>query len=332
MNLQSAPLELTVNGKRANIRSHPGKRLSEVLREELGLRGTKVGCDAGDCGACTVLVDGDPICACLTPVAQVAQCDVATVEGLSSDALDRLQQSFLRHGAAQCGICTPGMLMAATALLEDHPKPSPEQVEDALGGVLCRCTGYRKIIDAVCDVACVGETATPPAAGQAIGRRIERLDGEPKVAGTEIFGADYWPEGALSVRIIRSPHHNAVFRFGDLEAYVANTPGVDAVFTAADLPGKNCFGVIPPFADQPALAEGQARFLGEAVAVVAGDRDVLTSFDPSTFPVEWDELDAVLDALVAQENGTDAIHETREGNVLITGKVRTGNPEKALAD
>ena len=215
MTVQSAPLELTVNGQKARIRSHPGKRLSEVLREELGLRGTKVGCDAGDCGACTVLVDGDPVCACLTPVAQVAQREIGTIEGLSAETLDRLQQSFLRHGAAQCGICTPGMLMAATALLADNANPSHEQVEDALGGVLCRCTGYRKIIEAVCDVNGGHGSAIMPDAGAAIGTRIARLDGVPKVAGTEIFGADYWPADALSVRVVRSPYHNAGFSFGD---------------------------------------------------------------------------------------------------------------------
>ena len=331
MTVQSAPLELTVNGQKARIRSHPGKRLSEVLREELGLRGTKVGCDAGDCGACTVLVDGDPVCACLTPVAQVAQREIGTIEGLSAETLDRLQQSFLRHGAAQCGICTPGMLMAATALLADNANPSHEQVEDALGGVLCRCTGYRKIIEAVCDVNGGHGSAIMPDAGAAIGTRIARLDGVPKVAGTEIFGADYWPADALSVRVVRSPYHNAGFSFGDLAAFVADTAGVEAVFTAADIPGKNCFGVIPPFADQPALAEGQARLLGEAVALVAGDRDVLTSLDLSGFPVAWERRADNLDPIAAQAEGASAVHANRQGNVLITGHVRTGDPEAALA-
>jgi aldehyde oxidoreductase len=331
MTLQSAPLALTVNGERASIRSHPGKRLSEVLREELGLRGTKVGCDAGDCGACTVLVNGNPVCACLTPVAQVNGSSIATVEGLSAGTLDRLQNAFLRHGAAQCGICTPGMLMAATALLRDHPNPTPEQVEDALGGVLCRCTGYRKIIQAVCDVNGERNPAALPEAGSAVGARIERLDGVPKVAGSEIFGADYWPNGALSVRVIRSPFHRASFRFGDLDAFVAGTPGIEAVFTAADIPGKNCFGVIPPFADQPALADGETRFLGEAVALVAGDRDVVTALDPADFPVAFERQAENLDPIAAQADGAHPVHAQREGNLLIRGHVRRGDPETALA-
>jgi len=331
MTIQSGQVELNVNGKRTSIGSHPGKRLSEVLREELQLRGTKVGCDAGDCGACTVLVDGAPVCACLTPVIQVSGSSISTVEGLSAATLGRLQQSFLRHGAAQCGICTPGMLMAATALLADNPSPSQSDVEDALGGVLCRCTGYRKIVKAVCDVNMVQDKPDLPAAGKAIGSRIERLDGLAKVAGSEIFGADYWPTGALSVGVIRSPFHCASFTFADLDAFVAETAGIEAVFTADDIPGKNCFGVIPPFADQPALAGGRTRFLGEAVALIVGERDAVTTLDPSTFPVVWKKEIENLDPIAARGKRTEPIHENRADNVLITGHVRTGNPEEALA-
>ena len=145
---------LRVNGRAVTVPGSPLKRLSRVLREELGLTGTKVGCDAGDCGACTVLLDGDPVCACLVALGQAEECEVTTVEGLAarvSQAGARLQQSFLAHGAAQCGACTPGMLVAATALLEKTAAPSPDEVMDAIGGVLCRCTGYRKIINAIVD-------------------------------------------------------------------------------------------------------------------------------------------------------------------------------------
>src|SRR6202047_3706950 len=142
-----------VNGRVVSVSSSPLQRLSRVLREELGLTGTKVGCDAGDCGACTVLLDGDPVCACLVAAGQIEGREVTTVEGLSARAPihDQLQKSFLRHGAAQCGACTPGMLVSATALLERDAEPSESAVLDAIGGVLCRCTGYRKIIAAVLD-------------------------------------------------------------------------------------------------------------------------------------------------------------------------------------
>src|SRR4030081_2762786 len=119
-------LAFKVNGRAVNVSTSPGRRLSNVLRENLGLIGTKVGCDAGDCGACTVLVDGEAVCSCMVAAAQVEDCEVTTVEGLKTRAplYDRLQKSFLASGAAQCGICTPGMLVSATALLEHNPRPT----------------------------------------------------------------------------------------------------------------------------------------------------------------------------------------------------------------
>src|SRR5262245_32988993 len=138
-------LRVEVNGKACAVRVAPAARLSDVLRDELGLTGTKVGCSAGDCGACTVLLDDAQVCSCLVAAAQAEDRRVTTVEGLTRDGrLTRLQRAFLAHGAAQCGICTPGMLIAATALLEQNSTPSEQEVFDGLAGVLCRCTGYRK--------------------------------------------------------------------------------------------------------------------------------------------------------------------------------------------
>ncbi|VAW18305.1 Xanthine dehydrogenase iron-sulfur subunit / Xanthine dehydrogenase, molybdenum binding subunit [hydrothermal vent metagenome] len=328
MNAESGRLGLILNGKPTGVTSPPGHRLSAVLREELGLLGTKVGCDAGDCGACTVLVEGEPVCACLTPVAQVSGREVTTVEGLSAEKLSPLQRSFLAHGAAQCGICTPGMLMAATALLEKNPAPSRAEVEDALAGVLCRCTGYARIVTAVCEAAIPAPPPPAPSAGHAVGARVERLDGEAKVAGTEIFGADYWPQDALLVRAIRSPHHRAAFSFGDIDAWRSSQTGVDAVFTASDIAGTNRFGVIPPFADQPALAETEARFRGEAVAIVAGDPAAIVALDLDGFPVTWIPGGENLDPLASDH---DAVHSDRPDNVLVTGVVKTGDADKALA-
>src|SRR5579864_7617803 len=167
-------IAFSVNGREVRVAAQGHRRLSRVLRDDLGLTGTKVGCDAGDCGACTVLLNGDPICSCLTAVGQVAGCEITTVEGLAtrSPLYDRLQNSFLVQGAAQCGACTPGMLVAATALLEHNSSPNENQVMDAIGGVLCRCTGYRKIICAVIDAA-NGPLQVPsfPKAGSAVGAR-----------------------------------------------------------------------------------------------------------------------------------------------------------------
>ena len=319
-----AEVRFTLNGARRAVDAVPTRRLSEVLREDCGLTGTKVGCDAGDCGACTVLVDGLPVCACLTPVAQVRGAEVTTVEA-ESPTLSRLRAAFLAQGAAQCGICTPGMLMAAAGLLERVAAPDEAQVREALGGVLCRCTGYRKIIAAV---VAAGQGAEAAAVRGGIGARIERLDGPEKVTGRDLFGADLWQAGGLVLKAVRSPHPHADFAFGDLSGWQAAQPGVAAVFTASDIPGRNAFGVIPAFADQPALATSPARFRGEAVALVAFEDDG-TEPDLACFPIAWTELPALADPAAAMAG--ELLHASRPGNQLTQGLVRRGDAKAALA-
>ena len=152
MNVTKIKLDFVLNGKKQVLNVNPSDRISKVLREDLGLMGTKVGCNAGDCGSCTILVNKEPICSCLMTAAKAQNTNIQTIEGLSNSGVSDLQKSFLKHGAAQCGICTPGLLISATALLRKNSKPSKTEVEEALSGVLCRCTGYQKIINAVMDV------------------------------------------------------------------------------------------------------------------------------------------------------------------------------------
>jgi aldehyde oxidoreductase len=328
----TAQIPLSLNGEIRAFRSDPRSRLSQVLREEFHLVGTKVGCDAGDCGACTVLVNGQPVCSCLTAVGQLGGAEIETIEGLcaSSSTFDRLQKSFLQHGAAQCGICTPGMLVSSVALLEQNPHPDETQVMDALGGVLCRCTGYRKIVRAVLEANNSSLLSTASTENGPVGQRVARLDGRKKVLGQDIFGADEWPEDSLLLRVVRSPHHRAEFTFGDLEAYRRTHPGVEGVFTARDVPGKNCFGVIPQFSDQPVFAERETRFLGEAVAAIVGDPGVIVALDLSQFPVTWKSLVAITQPEQALKPGASAIHTSRPDNILVGGRVVCGDVDDAL--
>ena len=139
-----------VNGIAREVEAPPMKRLLDVLREELRLTGTKEGCGEGECGACSVIVDGEVINSCLVPVCQVTGSTILTVEGLARDGrLDPLQRAFLECGGAQCGICTPGMLIAARALLDENAEPTRDEIAEAIAGNLCRCTGYVRIIDAI---------------------------------------------------------------------------------------------------------------------------------------------------------------------------------------
>jgi aerobic carbon-monoxide dehydrogenase small subunit len=140
----------TVNGETVDVAAPGMRRLLDVLREDLGLTGTKEGCGEGECGACSILVDGAPVDACLVPVSQAQGRSITTVEGLGRpEAMSPLQQAFLETGGAQCGICTPGMLIAGEAFLESGADPTEDNIREAIAGNLCRCTGYTKIVDAI---------------------------------------------------------------------------------------------------------------------------------------------------------------------------------------
>ena len=148
---EKAEISFTINGQPQTVHAYPMERLLDVLREQLGLTGTKEGCGEGECGACTVTIDRRIVNSCLVPIAQVAGASIKTIEGIapSETQLHRVQQAFIEHGGAQCGICTPGMIMAAMNLLENIPTPTDDEIRHGLAGNLCRCTGYMKIFESV---------------------------------------------------------------------------------------------------------------------------------------------------------------------------------------
>jgi CO/xanthine dehydrogenase Mo-binding subunit/aerobic-type carbon monoxide dehydrogenase small subunit (CoxS/CutS family) len=335
----SLDIELTVNGQPRSVVAEPMRRLSDVLRDDLGLTGTKVGCEAGDCGACTVRIGARQAVSCLVPVAQAAGEAIVTVEGLAAEdgAARDLQAAFLDHGAAQCGICTPGMLMAADELLDRNPEADDDAIRDGIGGVLCRCTGYLKIVEAVAATrdARLGRTSSATTAvqeaGTAVGSRLAKVDGLPRVLGTARYGADERPEEALALRAVRSPHARARFEIGDLAPLRKRYPALVDVFSAADVPGQNRYGVYATGKDQPALADGVVRHRGEAIIALVGDERTLAAIEDRELPITWEPLPPLRDIDAALAEGAPDLHEASPGNVLIRGRLSSGDVDAALA-
>jgi CO/xanthine dehydrogenase Mo-binding subunit/aerobic-type carbon monoxide dehydrogenase small subunit (CoxS/CutS family) len=326
--------QFTLNGTLVTSMSGPMTRLTQVLRDELGYTGTKVGCDAGDCGACTVIIDGEQACACLLPLSQVEGAVIDTVEGLgTADGLDRLQRSFRAHGAAQCGICTPGMLMAATSLLRSTDTPTPHQVRDAIGGVLCRCTGYQAIVEAILEaaahaddpqlVARIDGLREESTEAPYVGQSIARVEVAGKLTGAERYGADRAPDDALWMKVVRSPYAHARFELGDFADLYERFPGLVRVLTATDVPGVNGFGIYTDIKDQPVLAPGVARFRGEAVALLVGEAPSIEQICDDDLAIEWTPLPPLADVRAALAEGAPRIHADKPDNILIEGRVLT---------
>jgi CO/xanthine dehydrogenase Mo-binding subunit/aerobic-type carbon monoxide dehydrogenase small subunit (CoxS/CutS family) len=324
---QTIETTLTVNGNPRRVVAEPSRRLSDVLRSDLELTGTKVGCNAGDCGACTVLLDGKQVCSCLVSLGQAAGRSVTTVEGLEADRrLRRLQDCFLSAGAAQCGVCTPGMLMAAAELALEDGVPSRHGIEERMGGVLCRCTGYLKIVEAVEQY--FHEAPSPAtersAAGTVVGARLPKVDGWPRVSGRARYGADVATRDALHLRVVRSPYAHARFTLGDCSRVLDRHPGIAAILTARDVP-NNVFSVFARLRDQPVFADGYVRYLGEAVAAIVGEREAVERLAASGLPIEWQVLPALSGIASAVDERAARLHAHRPGNVLMRGRLVTGD-------
>ncbi|MGE0875880.1 MAG: molybdopterin-dependent oxidoreductase [Burkholderiales bacterium] len=322
---------LTVNGRTHRVGAAASRRLSDVLRGELELTGTKVGCNAGDCGACTVLLDGKQVCSCLVSFGQAVGRSVMTVEGLEADdRLRALQERFVDAGATQCGICTPGMLMATAEMALEAEAPSREKILDRLGGVLCRCTGYLKIVEAVEQYfrGTGGEPAGRDDSRGAVGARLPKVDGWPRVSGRAQFGADVATREALQVRVLRSPHPHARFKLGECSEILQRHPGIHSILTARDVPGNNVFSVFARLRDQPVFADGYVRYRGEAIAAVVGEREAVERLDLADLPLEWDVLAPINGVRAALEESALTLHAQRPSNVLMQGRQVTGDVAK----
>lgn len=301
-------LNLRVNGEDHAVLAPATWTLLEVLRYKLGLIGTKQGCDKGDCGACTVTMDGQPVLSCLTLAATAQGVKIGTIEGLDR----RLAHAFDATGAMQCGFCQPGMILSAHALLERTASPSREEITAALGGNLCRCTGYTKIVEAVQRVARsedipAGLVQGPPAEGFSIlGARARKPDGIGKAVGELPYTDDIALPRMLHGRILRSPYAHARILSIDLSLALA-LPGVHAAVVGADLPKAYC--VIPWTPDETALCTDKVRYVGDGVAAVAAIDEETADAALALIKVEYEVLAPVLDLDTAEKAAGVPVHE-----------------------
>ncbi len=322
-----------VNGQEHEVIIEPHMLLIDVLRDTLGLTGTKYACGAGDCGACTVLIDGRPSFSCLTLAVTAKGKSILTIEGVANgNDLHPIQQAFVDQGAVQCGFCTPGMILSTKALLDENPEPTRDEIKSALAGNLCRCTGLREDRRRGRSGGGGDEergwtmTAEVSSDGtySSVGKRLARPDVAAKATGAALYGADITLPGMLIGRILMSPHAHARVAKIDISKAKA-LPGVVAVITHDDVPKRGFTRSVmaeglPPFAyegenqDQFILSD-KARYIGDWIAAVAAV-DVYTAERAlDLIEVEYEVLPAVFDPEEALEAGAPVVHDGWKDNV-----------------
>ena len=365
----SRRISFTVNGASVTAEPEGRENLLDYLRDTLGLVGTKNGCGVGQCGSCTVLVDGEAVRACTRRLSKLDGARVETIEGMSEGGrLHPIQQAFISEGAVQCGFCTPGMVMATRALLERNSDPDEAAIRTALDPNLCRCTGYASIVRAVRHAAVLlraeaaefggagppaatgPPAAGPPAAGPpaaeagggepsaaeaaraaeaggTIGASVERIDARAKVTGARVFADDYAEGGMHAGAFAFSEEHHARLLRVDTSEAVA-TPGVVRVFTAADIPGRNAFGLF--LAHQPVLADTVVRYRGEPIAFVVAETRSQARRAAKKVRADYEPLPVLHDPDEALADGAPELHDG--GNTAETVRFTRGDPERAFAE
>ncbi|HEY6023744.1 MAG TPA: molybdopterin cofactor-binding domain-containing protein [Pseudolabrys sp.] len=327
----------TINGRSVARSAKPHQRLLDFIRDDLNFTGNKEGCGAGECGTCSVFVDGVLMKSCLLPVAKAQGATIETVEALAKTGeLSVLQKAFHKAGASQCGYCIPGMVMAATAALRANPFADREEIKERLGGNICRCTGYQKIFDAVELARDVQNGRLPATAlmetdteNAVIGKAVRRIDAPSKVSGRLRYAGDMTMPGMLHVQVLRSPHAHARIVALDTSAAEA-MEGVEAVITSADVPGEDGFGVFVN--DQPIMARGKVRYVGEAIAAVAAEDPLIARRAVNAIKIEYETLPAVFDPDEAMRCGAPMLHDYAPDNVTKHIPIRVGDVEKGFAE
>lgn len=346
---------LSINGQVYHVAVDSSETLLDVLRDKTGLTGTKKGCNVGDCGACLVLVDGVTMNSCLLLAVEMEGKSITTIEGVAANGkLTPVQQAFVEEGAIQCGFCTPGMVLSATALLDENPHPSRDEIKSALSGNLCRCTGYTGILRAVercsnhrSDGTCAkksGSDGTPltsasKTAGSVlsgdfdtVGVSVPRVDAVDKVTGRAVYTADISLPNTVYAKILGSTVAHGTIKSIDTSKARA-LPGVLDVLTGADVP-DTMYGVSPARYDEYVLAKDKVRHHGDEVAAVAAVDEKTAEKAISLIEVEYEELPVVLDPVQAMAEGAPQLHERYKRNVnthvdQVFGDVEAGFAESA---
>lgn len=350
-------LRLEINGKIQELLVEPDEHLAHVLRERLSLTGTKIGCEQGSCGACTVLRNGAPILSCLTPALACEGDAILTIEGVARRGkLHPLQEKFVENGAVQCGFCTPGMIMTALAFLQGNPHPTVQDIKEAISGNLCRCTGYKKIIEAISQAAvAVNASAKQPSLEnqklknnisspapnisvgedefQIISKPTPFIDARKKVTGEARYADDFHFPNALYCRFLRSIYAHARIESIDVSE-AEKIPGVRYIVTGSELPEK--FGILPISQDQTALAIDKVRYIGEIVAAVAADSETIAEAALKAIRVQYTPLKpylAIQESLQPLAESEEPIHShCREGkNVHKRASLRFGDQKQGLS-
>ena len=331
--LDTQTMELKVNGQPRSVQAGPGEMLSDVLRYQLDLTGTKIACDEAECGTCTVLVNGQPVLSCVYPAQKAAGDSIKTIEGLSENGnLHPLQEAFVKFGAVQCGFCIPGQIMTAAALMETNPDPTEAEIRKALKDTLCRCAGYPTIIRSIQAASDSVRTGNPvadpqlplPSKMRVIGQVVARPDGVEKVDGSAKFADDYSFPGMLYGATLRAGTPHAILRKLDISA-ASMAEGVAGILTAEDIPGEVNHGLVVK--DWPALVGigEKVRYVGDSVALVVADTPESAQRALDLIEAEYEDLPVVSDPVQARKADAPDIHEN--GNLLKHIKVRKGDLE-----
>jgi len=337
-------LSLTINNKQVSVEIAPGQSLADLLRETLGLTGTKIGCNENECGVCTVIVDGEPILSCNYPAVRAQGKSVLTIEGLSEPTKDGtepqlhpIQEAFVKYGAVQCGFCSPGQIMMAYALIQHSPDPSSEEIRRHFKDTLCRCGGYPAIVRAVKAAAYTmrtGKPLPPPEVTlsseplNVIGNVHIRPDSIRKVTGEAKFTDDLKFNGMLHAAVKRSLIPHGFLKQLDVEK-AKELEGVVAVLTAKDIPGQSTHGLI--IHDWPSIIDTgeRVRYVGDAVAIIAAKTYKIALKALALIEAEYELLDPITDPI--QARNPDAPHLHKNGNLLKHIKVRKGDMDAGFA-